>query len=869
MSGSSKGRVVLFLKRFFLLYLIVLVASHVVRYYQPAQVSWLEGQQFQEVQEMDGREQLDSKVSLAYNDYPPGNPDAPVLVILHGSPVASSSLMPIANALKGQFRLIVPDLPGFGGSTLKIQDYSILAHAYYLDQLMNELGIREFHLAGYSMGGGVAIEYIQAFPNKAKSLHLISSIGVQELELLGDYLINHAIHGAQLACLWLLQEGFPHFGWMDNAFLNVSYARNFFDTDQRPLRHYLETLETPTLILHSESDNLVPVEAAYEHNRIVPQSGLELLEDGHMFIMSKPGSVAPYMIDFINRTEAGATLSRSQATPERLASAAKEEGFNLRAVEGISLAVLWLLLAVATFVSEDLTSISAGLLVTKDVMGFIPATSACLIGIFVGDMLLYLAGRWLGRDFVRRAPLKWFLSEAEVTRSAHWFDRRGMILIFVTRFFPGTRLATYFTAGILGVSFLRFASYFLFAAVIWTPLLVGLSAWLGGQMLEWFAVYQRYALVGLAGVVLSLLILLKLAVPMFSHRGRRLLRGKWLRISSWEYWPLWFFYPPVVLYVLWLGLKHRHLAWFTATNPGMPMSGFVLESKNQILNELKSAGDVIPEFGLLLKSLDKEARFESLKSLQENPLLQYPVVLKPDVGERGIGVAMIRSDEEAKRYLEKSKDDIIVQEYLDGQEFGVFYYRLPKENKGHIFSITDKRLTSVTGDGVRSLEQLILDDPRAVAMASFFINKHVNRIFDVPEAGEQIQLAELGTHSRGSLFLDGTQLATAELETEVDRISKCYNGFYFGRYDIKVPSLEALQRGENIRVLELNGISSEATSIYDPKNGLFTAYKVLFDQWSIASRIVSQNKTLNIKPASHWEVIKQLMMFGNHEKIEI
>jgi hypothetical protein len=330
-----------------------------------------------------------------------------------------------------------------------------------------------------------------------------------------------------------------------------------------------------------------------------------------------------------------------------------------------------------------------------------------------------------------------------------------------------------------------------------------------------------------------------------------------------------FFYPPVVLYVLWLGLKHRHFAWFTATNPGMPLSGFVLESKHHILQELKPAGDVIPPFGLLPNAPGQGTQFESLKSLQENLALQYPVVLKPDVGERGIGVAVIRSDGEAKAYFEKSKDDIIVQEYLDGPEFGIFYYRLPTESRGHIFSITEKRLTSVTGDGVRNLEQLILDDPRAVAMADFFISKHANHIFDVPEVGETIQLTELGTHSRGSLFLDGTSLVTAELENEFDRISKCFDGFYFGRYDVKVPSKDALQRGENIRVLELNGISSEATSMYDPKNGLFTAYKVLFDQWTIASRIVTQNKTQNIRPASHRQVIKQLLMFRNHEKVEI
>jgi len=119
----------------------------------------------------------------------------------------------------------------------------------------------------------------------------------------------------------------------------------------------------------------------------------------------------------------------------------------------------------------------------------------------------------------------------------------------------------------------------------------------------------------------------------------------------------------------------------------------------------------------------------------------------------------------------------------------------------------------------------------------------------------QINLAELETHSFGCLFLDGTHLVTPELTRGIDRISKHFEGFYFGWYDVKVPNLEDLQISEGIRVLELNGITSEVTSIYDPKNGLFTAYKILFDQWAIASRIVEQNKAAGIKPDRHSSVL--------------
>ena len=868
--GASPKHWLISGKGLLLTYLLVLLASHVVRWGQPGKAPYIEGQAFLEVEEMRGTMPTGRYVSMAYLDWtPPDNSDAPVLVLLHGSPVASASLLSTARALQENFRLIIPDLPGFGGSTLQVEDYSILAHAHYLDQLLSQLGIEKFHLAGYSMGGGVAVEYAHAFPDKLQSILLISSIGVQELELLGDYTINRAIHALQLAALWFLQECIPHFGWMDNAFLNVPYARNFFDTDQRPLRDYLKAIEVPALILHAEDDNLVPVETAREHHRILPHSELKLLEEGHLFIITRPEITAPPIIDFAIRAERGAAPRKSQATPERIAASQEPFSFETIRARGISFATLILLLALATLVSEDLTCIGAGLLAAKGVIGFIPATLACLIGIFFGDILLYLAGRILGRKAAQRAPLRWFISETDLIRSAQWFERRGVLLIFLTRFFPGTRLPTYFTAGALGVGLCRFSFFFLLAASAWTPLLVGLSAWLGGQMLTWFEVYQDFALLGFIAVVFTLFMFVKVVIPLFSRRGRRLLLGKWIRSTRWEFWPLWKFYPPVVLYVLWLGLKHRHPAWFTATNPAMPLSGLALESKHRILQALQTSGGAVAPFALLSKELDPEDKFRRFKELQLGEEFDYPVILKPDLGERGVGVAILKSDRDTKAYFQKSRDDIIVQQFIQGLEYGIFYYRFPEDETGNIYSITDKRFIAVSGDGEKTVEQLILDDPRAVAMAPFFMRKHADKLFEVLPPQTSLTLAEIGTHSRGCLFLDGTHLATPELTAAIDRISQAYPGFYFGRYDVRVPTVQHLQRGEDIRIIELNGITSEATSIYDPKNRLFAAYRILFRQWDIASEIARQNRINGVKPATLRRVIRQCIDFKKHKKVEI
>ena len=88
------------------------------------------------------------------------------------------------------------------------------------------------------------------------------------------------------------------------------------------------------------------------------------------------------------------------------------------------------------------------------------------------------------------------------------------------------------------------------------------------------------------------------------------------------------------------------------------------------------------------------------------------------------------------------------------------------------------------------------------------------------------------------------------MESAIDQLAGGFEGFYFGRFDIRTPSLTDFQQGKNFKVIELNGVTSEATSIYDPKNSLLTAYRVLFNQWRIAFDIGSQNRARGYKAAS-------------------
>jgi hypothetical protein len=241
--------------------------------------------------------------------------------------------------------------------------------------------------------------------------------------------------------------------------------------------------------------------------------------------------------------------------------------------------------------------------------------------------------------------------------------------------------------------------------------------------------------------------------------------------------------------------------------------------------------------------------------------VSLPIVLKPNAGQRGSGVVVARSDEELDSYLNKCVVDTIVQEYVPGAEFGVFYCRRPSEPHGRIISITEKRLPCVVGDGRRSIEHLILDDTRAVGMARFHLRRQRERLQIVPKAGEVVSLGDLGTHCRGALFLDARALLTRELERAFDELSKGFDGFFFGRYDVRVTSLADFRRGAGFKVIELNGVTSEATHIYDPAIGLVDAYRALFEQWRLAFEIGAENVRRGATVTSLWTLARLLQQY--------
>jgi hypothetical protein len=235
-------------------------------------------------------------------------------------------------------------------------------------------------------------------------------------------------------------------------------------------------------------------------------------------------------------------------------------------------------------------------------------------------------------------------------------------------------------------------------------------------------------------------------------------------------------------------------------------------------------------------------RLQSLRGLLENGHLEFPFILKPNVAQRGAGFRIIRSEVDFTSYLETVPTDAVAQEYAVGpREAGVFYYRFPGQASGHIFAITEKVFPTVSGDGRRSVRQLIEADERAAMIASTYLSRLGPRAHGIPVPGEVVRLVEAGNHCQGCVFLDGAYLSSERLLKRIDRISQDIPGFYIGRYDVRYATDDELRAGQ-FTIVELNGAASEATSIYDSRNSLLAAYRMLYRQWHLVFEIGRDNR---------------------------
>lgn len=309
-----------------------------------------------------------------------------------------------------------------------------------------------------------------------------------------------------------------------------------------------------------------------------------------------------------------------------------------------------------------------------------------------------------------------------------------------------------------------------------------------------------------------------------------------IKLFNWEYWPFAVVYSPIYFYWLLLGIRNRSFFFFNAANPAIKNGGFLMESKKEIY-------DLLPQqyYPRTLLFKKESSTDEIILQVRKNNF-KYPLIGKPDIGMQGIAVKKLDDEADLIAYVQSSKVDFLVQEFIHLQnEVGIFYYRYPGQAKGHISGIVSKEFLTVTGDGMATVEELLQKDQRFILQLPHLKSTSNDVLQEVLAKGEIKLLVPYGNHARGAKFIDVSHLINEKLEHTIDGICQQVNGFYFGRMDLRYNTWDELEQGKNIAVIELNGAGSEPTHMYDPKHSIFFAWREIIKHWRILAKISRLN----------------------------
>lgn len=786
------------------------------------------------------------------------------ILLLHGSPGSGTNFTRLAPRLADAgYAVFAPDLPGFGDSTKALPSYSIRAHAFAMLELLDALGIDRVHVAGWSQGGGVALWMAELAPDRVASLTLIASIGVQETEGSGSFLFEHIKYGVGYLGLVLGGEAIPHFGLLQEHWFRRSFIRNFWDSDQRPLRDIMSRLNTPTLILHGRDDFLTPIWAATASHDLITPSRLIITGDSHFLPVVQAEQTAADMTAFLNARTAGLPMERD--TIDRAPPDTRPSARFARAAQRVQQAVpWWVLLLAGAALTLARAELAAGLLGFAVAMVWLDAGIAGAA--LAGGMSARTAWMWWrGRRATGHAQLR----PAAMVSWQHEASLGRLGLMLRTRFQPWRRdqaaraigqMRRLGTAGTLGA---------LCGTALWTAFALVLAMTAASIALATLG----DSFLAMAAALFAAPLAVRLGVYAATWTGRRRLLATLGRARRREFWPATVLYAPVAIRLLATAARHRGLLTFTCVNPVIGAGGGVVgESKHRIQTGLEGLGEGVMRTALLAPG-DPDTRLASLEQAIESGRLpdSYPLVLKPDAGQRGYGVKVVRSPADARDYLTRMTRPVLAQQYHPGPiEVGVLWVREPDpaaagnaaERVGRVFSVTAKEFPRLQGDGRRTIEQLIYRHPRFRMQADILLDRMAGRRLEIPERDDTVSLGNIGNHAQGALFRDGMHLMTPELEAWIDRAAAAFrstepaenarpegdNGLDFGRFDIRARSIEDLAAARDLGIIELNGTTAESTNIYDPDRSVWWTWGVLLRQWQVLYRLGARRRSLGVPP---------------------
>lgn len=217
---------------------------------------------------------------------------------------------------------------------------------------------------------------------------------------------------------------------------------------------------------------------------------------------------------------------------------------------------------------------------------------------------------------------------------------------------------------------------------------------------------------------------------------------------------------------------------------------------------------------------------------------QFPLILKPNIGMVGKGILKVHDEAGLSRRVEALDQSFILQKYCGLEnEYGVFYVRQNGHSK--ITGINKKHFPCVQGDGKSTLGDLARRHERYSGHWPAFLQYH--DLGQVPAEGEIVRLSFIGSHTMGCMFTDESHLLSGELEKEIFAICDAHPGFNYGRLDVRSTSDEALVDGD-FAVIEVNGVSSLPTHMFDPAKKLHAAYAIFFEHGKFLTEIAREHR---------------------------
>ncbi|HEY5805436.1 MAG TPA: alpha/beta hydrolase [Lysobacter sp.] len=269
----------------------------------------------------------DHRWVYAYSDDAPK--DAPTVVLLHGFTGSKENWYPVARLLRGHYRLLIPDLPGWGDSQrIAGAEYGFVAQARRVDHFIKQVAAdpRGVVLVGHSMGGGIAALTAAGYPNDVARAGLVDAAGVRFADnrfgaqvLAGENpfaVEDEASLQRYLDTVFEDPKVRPSIPWPaagiyinrrrnDAAFERQVLAR-IGRSDERFLPgEAAADIRQPALLLWCRQDAVIDYSAMALFAKQIPHASRVLLDEcGHMSVVEQPVMVAQAIEMLIERGQA-------------------------------------------------------------------------------------------------------------------------------------------------------------------------------------------------------------------------------------------------------------------------------------------------------------------------------------------------------------------------------------------------------------------------------------------------------------------------------------------------------------------------------------------------------------------------------------